>query len=181
MEEGDTYHQLDLLGRAAVGVGGCRVVGFALAAGVHGGRAPEWVKCKDIYMGSDCSLRLARSMRPRSAGREWFLMSLSPIVDRDPQQETRSRDVNECTAAACCCAVLRKAPSFRFLVGCWLSLRGEKPLMVKGVIDLRYTAVNTVGFSSKGFLIGNTDAYLCLNQGSSYEDTYTIEGTLTSR
>ena len=34
---GDTYHQLDLLGRAAVGVGGCRVVRFALAAGVHGG------------------------------------------------------------------------------------------------------------------------------------------------
>jgi hypothetical protein len=34
--ERDTYHQLDLLGRAAVGVGGgCRVAGFALA--VHGG------------------------------------------------------------------------------------------------------------------------------------------------
>lgn len=49
IEEGDTYHQLDLLGRAAVGVGGCRVVGFALAAGVHGGRAPEWVDCKDIW------------------------------------------------------------------------------------------------------------------------------------
>ena len=41
IEEGDTYHQLDLLGRAAVGVGGCRVVGFALAAGVHGGRGAE--------------------------------------------------------------------------------------------------------------------------------------------
>jgi hypothetical protein len=37
IEEGNTYHQLDLLGRAAVGVGGCRVVRFALAAGVHGG------------------------------------------------------------------------------------------------------------------------------------------------
>jgi len=49
IEEGDTYHQLDLLGRAAVGVGGCRVVGFALAAGIHGGRAPEWVDWKDIW------------------------------------------------------------------------------------------------------------------------------------
>ena len=49
IEEGDTYHQLDLLGRAAVGVGGCRVVGFALAAGVHGGRAPEWLDCKDMW------------------------------------------------------------------------------------------------------------------------------------
>jgi hypothetical protein len=37
IESGDTYHQLDLLGRAAVGVGGCRVVRFALATGVHGG------------------------------------------------------------------------------------------------------------------------------------------------
>jgi hypothetical protein len=49
-------------------------------------------------------------------------MSLSPIVNRDPQQETRSRDVNECTATS-------SFGSFR--VGVTLSLRGEKPLMVK--------------------------------------------------
>jgi hypothetical protein len=44
IEEGDTYHQLDLLGRAAVGVGGRRVAGFALADGVHGGALQRvWV------------------------------------------------------------------------------------------------------------------------------------------
>ena len=44
IEEGDTYHQLDLLGRAAVGVGRRRVAGFALADGVHGGALQnDWV------------------------------------------------------------------------------------------------------------------------------------------
>ena len=45
IEEGDTYHQLDLLGRAAVGVGGRRVAGFALADGIHGGALQRaWVR-----------------------------------------------------------------------------------------------------------------------------------------
>jgi hypothetical protein len=36
IDKRNTYHQLDLLGRAAVGGRGCRVGCFALAAGVHG-------------------------------------------------------------------------------------------------------------------------------------------------
>jgi hypothetical protein len=32
VDQKDTYHQFDLLGRAAVGLGGCRVGRFALAA-----------------------------------------------------------------------------------------------------------------------------------------------------
>ena len=58
IEEEDTYHQLDLLGRAPVGVGGCRVVGFALAAGIHDWRAPEWVDWNDI-----CAATAVRGLR----------------------------------------------------------------------------------------------------------------------
>lgn len=90
-------------------------------------------------MGSDCSLGLAHCMRQRSEGVR-VLMSLSPIVDRDPQQETRSRDVSECTAAA---GLLRKAPSFRVVVGC-LYVGKRKPLMVKRVMEFQFTSVNRV-------------------------------------
>lgn len=65
---GDTYHQLDLLGRAAVGVGrGCRVGRFALAARVHG-RATRGARSVNMSLKQRMQLRRARPKRDRGVG-----------------------------------------------------------------------------------------------------------------
>lgn len=59
IEGGDTYNQLDLLGRAAVGRRGCRVGRFALASRVHG-RAMLYAKTGVESAIADPGLRALR-------------------------------------------------------------------------------------------------------------------------
>ena len=90
IEERDTYHQLDLLGRAAVGLRRCRVGRrFALAACVHGRVASESKEWKE-YKAAIANLELAHCMRQSRVLRCRGFDVTSSLWHRGPPK-TRSR------------------------------------------------------------------------------------------